>query len=419
MGAIYLRGKTYWVKYYRNGKAYRESTHSEKESVAKRLLQKREGQIVEGRFPGLMAEKTMFKELTEDYLTDYRVNQRKSTFRAEISVRHLLGFFDNFRANQIDTPAVKRYVEMRLEQGVENATINRELTSLKRIFSLAAKSTPPKVLQVPNIQKLKENNVRTGYFEHQDYVKMREALPEHLNPLFVAAYFTGLRKGELTSLTWDAVNLFERKITLSAGTTKNDEARLVFLTGELYEVIKEQYTKTLRDYPNCPYVFHKDGHRIGDFRKAWDRALLQCGYKPTFKCRDCGAMAHLDVHQNWMKEGPVVYIKTGKIWEEMICARCKSNRFQRNSKVFHDNRRTAVRNMVRTGTPEGVAMKISGHKTRTIFERYNIVNEEDQRAAFERLSNAHAAADEKLQDFTDRQNLGTKWAQFGHNDGVK
>jgi integrase len=399
VGAIFLRGKTYWIKYYRNGKPFRESAHSDKASVAKHLLKRREGQIAEGRFPGLQVEKTMFKELTEDYLVDYKVNQRKSTFRAEISVRHLLSFFDNYRASQVDTPAVKRYVQMRLEQGVENGTINRELTSLKRMFSLAAKSTPPKVLQVPNIQKLKETNVRTGYFEHQDYVKMQEALPEYLKPLFVAAYFTGLRKGELTSLTWDAVNLFEKKITLSAGTTKNDEARLVFLTGELYEVIKEQYTKALRDYPDCPYVFHNDGRRIGDFRKAWDRALLQCGYKPTFKCRDCGAMAQLDVHQN--------------------CARCKSNRFQRNSKVFHDNRRTAVRNMVRTGTPEGVAMRISGHKTRTIFERYNIVNEEDQRAAFERLANAHAAADEKMQNFTDRQNLGTKWAQFGHNDGAK
>ena len=77
---IYQRGKTFWIKYYRNGKSYRESAHSEKESVAKRLLKQREGQIVEGRFPGLKAEKTMFKELTEDYLTDYRVNQTEIYF---------------------------------------------------------------------------------------------------------------------------------------------------------------------------------------------------------------------------------------------------------------------------------------------------------------------------------------------------
>lgn len=407
MGMIYKRGNKFWIKYYFNGKSYREPAHSEKESVAKHLLKQREGQCVEGRFPGLKAEKTMFRELTKDYLTDYRVNQRKSTFRAEISVRHLLSFFENYRANQVDTPAVKRYMEMRLEQGAENGTINRELTSLKRMFSLAMKSTPPKILQTPHIEKLKENNVRTGYFEYQDYLRMREALPEYLKPLFVAAYFTGLRKGELTSLIWDAVNLFEGKITLSAGTTKNDEARLVFLTGELKEIIKEQQIRTQRDHPNCPYVFYNNGQRIGDFRKAWDTALLKCGYKPTFKCRDCGTIAKLEVQQKWMKEGPVVYIRIDKSWEEMICARCKSNRFQRNNKVFHDNRRTAVRNMVRTGTPEGVAMKISGHKTRTIFERYNIVSEEDQRSAFERLSKAHEAATEKLSDLENGHNLGT------------
>jgi integrase len=205
------------------------------------------------------------------------------------------------------------------------------------------------------------------------------------------------------------VNLFERKITLSAGTTKNDEPRVIFLAGELYETLREQYAKALREHPNCPYVFHKDGCQLGDFRKAWDHTLRESGYKPTFKCRDCGAVVQIELRLKWKKEGPKVFIREDgeRPWEEMVCAHCKGSRFKRNGRVFHDNRRTAVRNLVRTGTPEGVAMKISGHKTRTIFERYNIVSEDDLRTASERLARAHEELTEKAQKIEDGHNLGT------------
>jgi len=98
MGMIYQRGKTYWIKYYRAGKPYRESTRSKKEADAKRLLKKREGEISEGKLPGIYFDRVRFDELAEDFLQDYRINQRKSLTRAEQSVNHLKQTFEGMSA---------------------------------------------------------------------------------------------------------------------------------------------------------------------------------------------------------------------------------------------------------------------------------------------------------------------------------
>ncbi len=99
MGSIYRRtvvdeesGKRieigpFWIKYHRNGRPFRESAHSEKIGEARRLLQLREGHIVEGRFPGLRVEKVRLDELARDYLRDYEINGRASV-REVVAIKH-------------------------------------------------------------------------------------------------------------------------------------------------------------------------------------------------------------------------------------------------------------------------------------------------------------------------------------------
>ena len=340
MGSIYRRkwkdkdgnikeGKILWIKYYdRSGKPIRESTGSTKDADAKRLLKRREGEISSGKLPGIYFDRVKFDELAEDFLTDYRINNRKSLRRAEASVCHLYECFGGMRVPEITTPKINAYIQTRISEGAENATINRELAALKRMLNLGAKQTPPKVDRTPFIQMLKENNVRKGFFEHGEFLALRDALPEHLKGIVTFAYKVGWRHEEICTLTWARVDLKQGIVRLEPGESKNDEGRTVYLDKELKEVFGLQWNRRKKLVTALPYVFlnEKGTARVKRSDKAWKTA-----------CRKAG---------------------TGK-------------------RYFHDFRRTAVRNMVRAGTPERVAMMISGHKSRSIFERYNIVNDAD------------------------------------------
>jgi site-specific recombinase XerD len=83
--------------------------------------------------PGVQFDKVTFDELAEAFLQDYRINQKKSTDRAERSVRHLSGYFEGYKVPNITTPAINSYVMDPLEAGAKNATVNRELSALKRV----------------------------------------------------------------------------------------------------------------------------------------------------------------------------------------------------------------------------------------------------------------------------------------------
>ena len=128
-------------------------------------------------------------------------------------------------------------------------------------------------------------------------------------------------------MTWDKVNLREAVIRLNPGETKNKKGREIYLAGELLDLIRSLHSRRVL---GCPYVFQRNGKRIKKIETTWNSTCAKIGLK---------------------------------------------------GKLLHDFRRTAVRNLVRSGVIETVAMRITGHKTRNVFDRYNIVSEGDLKEA--------------------------------------
>ena len=167
-GSIYAREDSphIWICYSVNGVKKRENTKQSNQRFAQRLLDRRLGEIADGRGVNLDVDKTTIRELAEDFLREYKVNGRKSYGHAERRWRrHLQPFFGIYRASQITSSLLARYVEARQLAEAENSTINRELSCLRRMFSLGMSATPTKVLRCPKIPHLAERNVRTGFLE--------------------------------------------------------------------------------------------------------------------------------------------------------------------------------------------------------------------------------------------------------------
>ena len=342
MGTVYKRGEIYWIKYYRHGKPYRESAKSIKEGDAKRLLKNREGEISQGKLPGFYFDRVTFEDLSGDFLRDRRINGR-SEGDAQKRLNNLNPFFENMRVTDITTSRINAYVDKRLTEGAANGTINRELAALKRMLKLGARHEPPKVARVPHIEMLKEREPRQGFFEEIEFEAFRTALPSELQGFVTFGYLTGWRFQEVAGLTWDRVDMNHGTVRLNAQDTKNEEQRLLKMEPALLEVIEG----CLNENKNgCPYVFQRNGERLKDIRGAWNKA-----------CRETGLGYGYKLNNRYAKK-----------WEEKGLPA---------GPIFHDFRRTAVRNMNRAGIQRKVAMLISGHKTESIFERYNITNNGD------------------------------------------
>jgi len=196
------------------------------------------------------------------------------------------------------------------------------------MYKLALKSE--KVMSAPYIAMLEERNVRKGFVRDAQYEALARETAKvglWLRAMFELAYTYGWRKSELTGLRVAQVDLAERTVELNPGETKNDQARVVVMTAKAWELLQQ----CVVEKPSAELVFTlPDGKPVGSFRRTWTKVCVAAGVPEL---------------------------------------------------LFHDLRRSGIRNMRRHGISEKVAMTISGHRTRSVFERYNIVDPADLKEA--------------------------------------
>ena len=343
---------TWWIQYYVRGKRKRENSRSRNKSQAVKLLNRRLGEIGQGRLVGPDIERTTFEDLVEMLTDDYKANQRRSLNRVIGSVGHLQEFFGLERALDITSDRISSYVKCRLEVGAANATVNRELAALKRMFRLGVQSR--KVAEVPYVPMLQERNIRTGFFDRPQFETVLKYLSEDLKPVVHTAYITGWRgRSEILTRRWQHLDLRAGWLRLEPGETKNGKGRMFPLLPELRCVLEKQRERTRALEKTTgqivPWIFHRDGRPIKTFYRSWKTACKQAGV---------------------------------------------------SGRIMHDFRRTAVRNLERAGVPRSDAMAMVGHVTESIYRRYAISDETSLRESGAKLAALHQAEREDVEDRT-------------------
>jgi integrase len=246
-------------------------------------------------------------------------------------------FFKGKPVTYITTDTAREFTNDLLAKGNSNGTANRSLALLRRMLNIAREDS--KIQFVPKIRLLKAGAPRKGFVSQEQFDALSDKLPLHIKPLILFLYYCGVRVGEAMQIDWSQVDIDGAVIRLEKEQTKADTARTVPLPDVLVELLKAQEPKQGPVFDNT------------NLRKHWQNACSTTGL---------GQLEEIEGKRDKRYTGLII----------------------------HDLRRSAIRNLVRAGVPERVVMSISGHKTRSVFDRYNIVSEQDVVEAMRKLQNS-------------------------------
>jgi integrase len=267
-------------------------------------------------------------------VADYKANERDTLVDAEHRAGILRAAIGGMLANAVTTTLIQKLQSDWLRDGLSNGTVNHYCNILRRGLNLLAHETPPRVQHVPYIPRLKATSPRGQRITAAEADAIRAALPPYLRDPFDFALSSGVRRGQLSRTLRRYVDLDAECIRWPGSECKSDEEHAVPLVGDTRAIVGSAMAAAV---PWCPYLFHgprcvpgrKRKHAdesprwgcLGDFKKAWSKALDAAGVGP----------------RRW-----------------------------------HDCRVSFATEARAAGLSEGDCMVLGGWKTRSVFERYNL-----------------------------------------------
>jgi integrase len=345
-GRVYRRGRTFWIAFFRNGEEIRRSAKTEDEATAQKFLDTQREQAATPTFVSPKAERLRFEDLCDLLRRDYARKRNRSHIDGRLA--RLAEVFAGDRALAITTDRLDQYADARVAAGAMAATANRELAALRAAFRIAVRKRL--LPTMPAVTLLPEDNVREGFVDPPEMAALLEEL-RALGASDIAdaaefGYLTVCRRANVLGALWtwfklevDATGaVVGGNLRLPGSATKNKKPLALALTGPLLALVARRWALRV---PTCPFVFHRAGARIVDFRGVWNTACARVGLPRV---------------------------------------------------LFHDLRRSAARTYRRAGVAEHVIQRLGGWKTASMFRRYDIVDDRDLLDASERLTTFLTAA---------------------------
>jgi integrase len=325
-----LSGKTYWIEFYLNGQRKRERIGPNKQAAEQRLRKVLNLRAEERFIDKDPAARLTLGELCKWYLDLPEVKSKDSYSRDKQSFGNLKRIFgESTKIKDITSGKVESYQTNRLSEPspryrgerIRPATVNMEVMILKVAINRAIKHGKLRFNQIARVKKLQENNVRQRLLTQEEFDTLVKNCDSHIKGPVMMGYYMGLRQSEIINLTWPEVDLKKGFIRLEAARTKTDTARSIPIHPKV-EAMLESLPRGL----HTDRVFLFDGKPFLRFLHSWKTALKNAGIKDF---------------------------------------------------VFHDLRHCALNNLRRAGNDFFQVMALSGHKTMSVFKRYNLVTEEE------------------------------------------
>jgi len=335
MANVYKRagdnGKATWCIRYRDpsGKDVRKATDArtkrEAEAILVSILKDLSDRVYEVK---QRQREVTFFEICDDFMA-YGKARKRSWKRDQEHIVHLKSFFGKCLARDIKPAGIEEYITFRRNSITSRgrppavATINRELACLRTIYNKAIQNDKCVNNPMNHIQLFKENNKRDRVLSNAEYERLLGCSPDHLRPIFITAYETGMRAREIFTLTWEQIDFERGFIFLKAEMIKTNEGRKVPISPVLHQTLSQIGR-------NSGPVFQYKGKPIKCIKESFHKA----------------------------------------------CQLAEISGF-----LFHDFRHTFVTNMRKAGKQDRVIMAITGHKTMSAFARYDTIDEDDLRMA--------------------------------------